>query len=280
LKQANVVGRSAALWMPRLNCIAFEHVAEYRALRFGGLYGPLLHFLSRRVDEVWADCEETLDETRRYFVPRHRARHVIPLFVAKSDGPFKTDYSLGPRLRLAAAGRLIARKNVPLMVAAVDDLRREGVDTTLDVYGEGPEKQSIETLIVQRGLQDRVFLHGYRADWVTQAREADIFLNLSEAEGFCIVVAEAMLASLPVVAADVGGIRDYGRNEDNMLKLATPDAQGARAAIHRLMVDPSLRERLGRQARMDMLEGYDALACRRQVAQALSSPSRTRLRAT
>ena len=120
LKQANVVGRTAAILMPRLTCVAFEHIAEYRARRFQGLYGPLLHLLSRRVDEVWADCEETLDETGRYFVPRDRARHVIPLFVAESHGPFKTDYALGPRLRLAAAGRLIARKNVPLMVAAVD----------------------------------------------------------------------------------------------------------------------------------------------------------------
>jgi glycosyltransferase involved in cell wall biosynthesis len=271
LKQANVVGRSAAMLMPRLNCVAFEHVAEYRALRFGRLYGPLLHLLSRRVDEVWADCEETLDETCRYFVPRHRARHVIPLFVAKSDGPFKTDYSLGTCLRLAAAGRLIARKNVSLMVAAVDGLRREGVDATLDVYGEGPEKQSIETLVVQRGLQDRVFLHGYRADWVTQAREADIFLNLSEAEGFCIVVAEAMLAGLPVVAASVGGIRDYGRDRENMMKLSGPSAQGARVAIVSLMRDPRLRERLGRQAREDMLQDYDALACRQQMAEALSS---------
>ena len=86
-------------------------------------------------------------------------------------------------------------------------------------------------------------LHGYRADWVTQAIEADIFLNLSEAEGFCIVVAEAMLAGLPVIAADVGGIRDYGRDGENMLKLSAPNAEGARAAILSLMRDPRLRER-------------------------------------
>ena len=85
LKQANVVGRSVAMLMPRLNCVAFEHVAEYRARRSQGLYGPLLHLLSWRVDEVWADCAETLDETRRYFVARDRARHVIPLFVAESQ---------------------------------------------------------------------------------------------------------------------------------------------------------------------------------------------------
>lgn len=271
LKQANVVGRSAAMLMPRLNCVAFEHVAEYRARRSQGLYGPLLHLLSRRVDEVWADCEETLHETRRYFVPRDRARHVIPLFVAESDRPFKTDYASGPRLRLAAAGRLIARKNVPLMLAVVDGLRREDVDATLDVYGEGPEKQALERLVVERGIQDRVFLHGYRADWVEEAMEADIFLNLSEAEGFCIVVAEAMLAGLPVIAADVGGIRDYGRDGENMVKLSTPSAAGARAAILSLARDLRLRERLGRQAREDMLQDYDAFACRQQVAEALSS---------
>jgi glycosyltransferase involved in cell wall biosynthesis len=271
LKQANVVGRSAAILMPRLTCVAFEHVAEYRARRFQGLYGPLLHLLSRRVDEVWADCEETLDETCRYFVPRDRARHVIPLFVAESHGPFKTDYASGPRLRLAAAGRLIARKNVPLMVAAVDGLRLEGVNATLDVYGEGPDKQAIERLVVERGIQDRVFLHGYRVDWVKKAMEADIFLNLSEAEGFCIVVAEAMLAGLPVIAGDVGGIRDYGREGENMLKLCAPTAGDTATAILRLLRDPRLRERLGKQAREDMLRDYDVLAARHQVAEALSS---------
>jgi glycosyltransferase involved in cell wall biosynthesis len=271
LKQANVVGRSAAVLMPRITCVAFEHVAEYRARRFQRLYGPLLHLLSRRVDEVWADCEQTLDETRRYFVPRHRARHVIPLFVAESHGPFKTDYALAGRVRLAAAGRLIARKNVPLMVAAVDALRRQGIDATLDIYGDGPERRAIETLVVKRGLQDHVLLAGYQSDWVAQAIEADIFLNVSDAEGFCIVVAEAMLAGLPVIAGDVGGIRDYGREGENMLKLWGPTAGDTATAILRLVRDPRLRERLGKQAREDMLRDYDVLAARREVAEALSS---------
>jgi glycosyltransferase involved in cell wall biosynthesis len=271
LKQANVVGRSAAMLMPRLTCVAFEHIAEYRARRFQGLYGPLLHLLSSRVDEVWADCAETLDQTCRYFVPRNRARHVIPLFVAESQKPYKTDYALGPRLRLATAGRLIARKNLPLMVEAVDALRGEGVDATLDVYGDGPEKRAIHTLLVQRGLQDHIALHGYRADWVTRAIEADIFLNLSEAEGFCIVAAEAMLAGLPVIAVDVGGIRDYGRDGQNMLKLPAPNTEGARRAVLRLAHDPCLREHIGRRARAEMLQEYDAGAFRQQVSEALSS---------
>ena len=280
LKQANVVGRVAAMFVPRLICVSFEHTVEYRARRFRGLYEPLLRLLSWRVDEIWADCAETLEETRRYFRPRRRATHVIPLFVAEGQGPFKTDYALGSCLRLAAAGRLAARKNLPVMIDALGALSGEDVDVILDVYGDGPEKQALETLIVQRRLQERVTLHGYRRDWVTLAVQADIFLNLSDMEGFCIAAAEAMLGALPVIAVDVGGIRDYGRGDENMLKLPAPDAEATRAAILRLVQDSALRERVGRQARVDMLRGYDMVACRQHVAEALSSPSRTRLRAT
>lgn len=272
LKQANVVGRSAAMLMPRLTCVAFEHTADYRARRFQGLYGPLLRLLSRRVDEVWADSAETLEKTRRYFLPRRREAHVIPLFVAAGDAPFKTDYGLRSGVRLAAAGRLVAGKNLALLIEAIVLLRAGDIEVTLDIYGDGPERRAIETLLVEHGLRDRVILRGYRPDWVAQAIEADIFLNLSEAEGFCIVVAEAMLAGLPVIAVDVGGVRDYGRDGENMLKLPEPDAQGARAAILRLLGEPSLGERLGRRARADMLQGYDTVACRQQLAEALSSP--------
>ena len=275
LKQANVVGRLAALLAPGVTCVAFEHIAEYRARRLQGMYGPLLRLLSARVDEVWADCTETLERTRRYFRPRRRAEHVIPLFVAREQTPFKSDYAIGRRLRVVAAGRLVARKNVPLMIEAFELLLREGTDATLDIYGDGPEKAALERLINGRGVQDRVKLHGYCADWASRAAEAaDIFLNLSSTEGFCIVVAEAMLAGVPVVAVEAGGIRDYGRDGGNMLKIFLADAHAASAAVLRLVQDASLRERLGRQARADMLREYDAVACKRQVAEALVSDGR------
>jgi glycosyltransferase involved in cell wall biosynthesis len=271
LKQANVVGRAAAMLMPRLTCVAFEHTAEYRARRFQWLYGPLLRLLSVRVDEVWADSAETLERTRRYFLPRRREGHVIPLFVAAEYIPFKTEYGLGSGVRLAATGRLLASKNLAVLIETLMLLREDDVDVTLDIYGDGPERQAIEALLVERGLQDRVNLQGYRADWVREARQADIFLNLSEMEGFCIVVAEAMLAGLPVIAVDVGGIREYGLDGENMVKLSAPDAEGARAAILHLIADSSLRERLGRRAREDMMRGYGIVAFRQQVAEALSS---------
>jgi glycosyltransferase involved in cell wall biosynthesis len=269
LKQANVVGRSAAMLMPRLTCVAFEHTGEYRARRFQALYGPLLRLLSVRVDEVWADSAETLERTRRYFIPRRREGHVVPVFVARSEAPFKTDYALSSGVRLAAAGRLVAGKNLAVLVEAMALLRDHGLEAKLDLYGDGPEKPAIETLVAERDFQDHVTLHGFRADWASDATAADVFVNLSEVEGFCIAVAEAMLAGLPVIAVDVGGIRDYGLDSENMLKLSSADAEDACAAILRLIVDQRLRERLGLRARADMLRRFDPVACRRQVAEAL-----------
>ena len=149
LKQANVVGRVAAMFVPRLTCVSFEHTAEYRARRFQGLYEPLLRLLSWRVDEIWADCAETLEETRRYFVLAAAQRHVIPLFVAEGQGPFKTDYALGSCLRLAAAGRLVARKNLPVMVEALVALSGKASMRPSTSTATARRSRRIETLIVR-----------------------------------------------------------------------------------------------------------------------------------
>lgn len=270
LKQANLIGRSAALALPHITCVAFEHIAEYRARRLQGAYGPILYLLSWRVDEVWADCAETLRQTDRYFSRRRRVKHIIPLFVADPNGPCKADYPLASPLRLVAAGRLVARKNVALMVETVASLRDIGVDAVLDVYGDGPEWKAVEDLVAEQKLDGRVTLHGYREDWRAQVVRSDIFLNLSDTEGFCIVVAEAMVAGLPIIAVDVGGIRNYGVDGMNMMKLSDPNPEGIQAAILQLAHDDLLRERLGRQARSDMLLACSADVCRVRVEQAVS----------
>lgn len=269
LKQANVVGRFAAILMPWMTCVAFEHSALYRARRLPGLYGPLLRLLSWRVNEVWADCTETLEETRCYYLPRKRACHIISLFSTSAASVSKTDYAIGPVLRLAAAGRLIPEKNVALIVDLVARLRSKGVVARLDIFGDGPEHGALLQQIRAHALQTDVCLRGYCADWIEQLTEADVFINLSEREGFCIVVGQAMSAGLPVIAVDVGGIRDYGRDGENMLKLVAVNLDLACNLVQCLREDASLRERLGQQARTDMLRHYDATACKNRLKAAL-----------
>ena len=262
LKQANVVGRLVACCFPAARCVSFEHISRYRARRAEWLYEYLLWALSFRVDEVWADCRETHLDTNRYFVKRRRRQQIVTVFRADPESPHKTRYALHAPIRLAAAGRLVPRKNFQAAIHAVRVLRFRGHDVGLDIFGDGPEEAALQRQIADADLGHAVRLAGYQQDWCAQALDHDIFVNLSETEGFCIVVAEAMAAGLPVVATAVGGIREYGRDGETLLALEAPDAAALVAGVERLIAGDTLREQIGRTARHYMLSQYSPQAMR------------------
>lgn len=267
LKQANVVGRAVLCAFPRIRCISFEHIARYRARRAERIYGGLLWLLSFRVDEIWADCRETLEATRRYFIARRRREAVVPLFQA-DVGIQKVDYEIVGPIRIVGAGRLVDRKNFDVLIDAIAQLRGEGGDVRLDIFGDGPEKETLARKIDAEGLGEAVRLLGHVERWLAQAASCDIFVNMSDTEGFCIVVAEALSAGLPVIATNVGGIRDYGVDGMNMLKLPAVDAALLASAVGRLVADKELRRGLGEHGRADMWRDYSAEAiasCRIRV---------------
>lgn len=260
LKQANVIGRAIACLFPASRCVSFEHIARYRARRAEWAYQYLLKLLSFRVDEVWVDCEETRVETARYFLPRRRQHHVVPMFRTEPATPHKSDYALHSPLRIAAAGRLVERKNFPIAIEAVRMLKERGIPARLDVFGDGPDMASLQASVDEWNLSDSVRLAGYRENWSREALSHDIFVNLSDTEGFCIVVAEAMAAGLPVVATPVGGIKEYGRDNENIVSLHKPDATRLTEHILRLANDDALRQRLGERARLDMIATHSPSA--------------------
>lgn len=260
LKQANVIGRAVACLFPSSRCVSFEHISRYRARRAEWAYQHLLKLLSFRVDEVWVDCEETHAETARYFLPRRRRHHVVPMFRTEHASPHKTDYRLHSPLRIAAAGRLVERKNFPTAIEAIRRLNAQGIPARLDIFGDGPEMASLQAAVDERNLTDSVTLAGYRENWSREALAHDVFVNLSDTEGFCIVVAEAMAAGLPVVATPVGGIKEYGRDNENIVSLHNADATHLAEQILRLANDDGLRQRLGERARLDMIASHSPAA--------------------
>jgi len=108
--------------------------------------------------------------------------------------------------RLISIGSLSHRKNFATAIRAVAHLKNE-----LDSYtiiGEGPERNKLEKIIRDEGLEDKVRLIGWSDEIETHLHFADLQLIPSLWEGFGLVAVEGMSTGLPVVASNVDGLRE------------------------------------------------------------------------
>lgn len=246
LPQANIVGRLAALAFPRLCVASFEHSSEYSK----SVYGPIMKALSGRVDVVLGDCQQTCTlAAERFFRTPPEVRLVVPL-AAFDDAvsPVKQDYDIAGPVKLVSVGRLTDAKNHARLIEAVVALNASGLDTELTLIGDGQLMPAMRQKIAALGLGDKVALPGFIADWRARAAEWDMMVMPSVREGLSITTLEAFACGLPVIASDVGGIADYGRDGDNIVTLdATnaPSPEDIAAAVKRVAGDGALRARIG-----------------------------------
>jgi glycosyltransferase involved in cell wall biosynthesis len=138
-------------------------------------------------------------------------------------------------------GRLDPVKDIPTLIDAVA-LLNESVH--LHIFGEGSDRQRIERRIADRNLSSLVTLHGQVDRPQTALVGAGMLVLSSLAEGFGLVLIEAMAAKVPVIATDVPGIRDVVRPEQTGLLVPPSNPPLLAAAIRRLVEDRNLRQRL------------------------------------
>ena len=95
-------------------------------------------------------------------------------------------------------------------------------------------------------------------------RGFDVFVLPSRFEGFPLTVIEAMLAELPVVASDVGSVREAVLDGDTGLLVAPEDPEALARAVGALLADPARRRAMGQQGRRRALERFTVEAMARR----------------
>ncbi len=138
-------------------------------------------------------------------------------------------------------GRLDPIKDVPTLIDSVSLL---GEMVHLHIYGDGSDRTAIEQRIADRGNAAQITLHGVCDNPQAALAHAGLLVLPSLAEGFGLVLIEAMAAGVPIVAADAPGIVDVVRNGQTALLTARSNPEQMSAAIRRLVQDRSLREQL------------------------------------
>jgi glycosyltransferase involved in cell wall biosynthesis len=102
---------------------------------------------------------------------------------------------------LVAAGRLAPWKGFDDLIEAMA-LLTVRCDARLLILGDGPQRQSLQNLIDERGLRDKVELVGYVENPLKFFRQADVFILSSLVEGLPNVLVEAMMCGCTPVATD------------------------------------------------------------------------------
>ena len=149
--------------------------------------------------------------------------------------------------------RFAAQKNQALLVEACAQLR---LQFRLQFAGTGPTLSEVERIVAESGLADRTEFLGDRPDVSQLLRRASVFALASNWEGFPLSILEAMRAGLPVVASDVGGVREAVIDGENGFVLERADRSAWAQALESLLTDDSLRSRMGRVSRRLFVEHF------------------------
>ena len=170
--------------------------------------------------------------------------------------------------------RLSVVKDHATLLRAIAELTPEIPNLHCVLVGEGPERGPIEALARELRIEDRVHLAGERPQIPNLHGLFDVSVLCSTTEAFPNSVLEAMAASRPVVATDVGGTPDAVRQGTTGLLVPPSDPSRLASAILRLHAEPALRQKLGAAARSAAQSGYSASAVISQVEALYTSLAR------
>lgn len=153
-------------------------------------------------------------------------------------------------LRAVAVGRLVPVKGFHLLIQAWEKVASVHPEWELEIWGDGPERDALERLVREKGLQDRVFLRGVTDDVQGKLLQSSMLVFSSLFEGFGMVLVEAMACGVPCVSfACPCGPRDVISPEEDGLLVPPGDTEQLAGAIIRLMEQPELRRAMGAAAR-------------------------------
>ena len=229
----------SALTLSRVPVIAVQHLPMAtpwpRVQR-------LMRFAATRLTTVSVSSGAARQIERLLDIPGTSIR-VVPNGVPEPEDRKAVPAQPG-RLVVGAVGRLHEQKGFDVLLRAVTGLP----EVQVVIIGEGPERPALQQLIAELHLGDRVSLLGWSDHASGYMRSFDVLAMPSRYEGMPLVLLEAMLAGVPVVATPVGGIPDTVRHDESGLLVPVDDVAALTTALGRLLSDGALRRRLAAAA--------------------------------
>ncbi len=157
---------------------------------------------------------------------------------------------------LISVGRLTPEKDFPSLLHAFAILSASLPNVRLWILGDGPERESLRTLIQRLGLSDSVQMLGMRDDVGYWLAQADLFVLASVSEGLPVALLEALAVGLPAVVTNVGGMPEVLESSGAGIVVPPRDPPALAAAILEIARRPDRLPALREAARRRYSERY------------------------
>lgn len=213
--------------------------------------------LDRLTDHYVAVSNDLMNEGVRAGIFRSSKVTVIPNGLKSDHVPRFFDVPAQRRVLgipegcpvIGTVTRLEPQKANDDLLRAVALVTRHAPNLVTVIAGDGPQRAALEDLTAKLGLTGRVRFLGWRSDAVEVLGALDVFCMSSRWEGCPMVLLETMAMRRPVVATDIGGVREIVVDEKTGLLVPPGDPKAMAAAILRLLRASREREEMGAAGR-------------------------------
>lgn len=220
-------------------------------------YWRAARFVRPKFDLVVAVSGQTRDAVIAHGVPRHKVALVRNAIVTANYDPSTVDSGvirsragIPPTARVVGCiGRLSREKGQLDLLHAAADVRRSHPATWYVFAGDGPDRPHVEALARELGLADRVVLLGHQPDVRPVFRDIDLLALTSHTEGFPNVILEALCMGKPVLATDVGGVREIVFPGETGILIEPHDPAAIARGLRQLLDHPDEAARLAAAGR-------------------------------
>jgi len=159
-------------------------------------------------------------------------------------------------LVIGAIARLHREKGIDLLIRAFQALAKEFPELILVIVGDGEERENLEALVKNSGLEDRVIFTGFQEAPERYLDVFEIFVLPSRVEAMPITLLQAMSLGKAIVATKVGGIPELIEDSQEGLLVEAEDQFLMTRAISRLVKDQNLRKVLGEKAEARAIQEF------------------------
>ena len=218
----------------------------------------LYNNLYERFNKIFAvsnECKKKLDE----IIPAVRNKSEVLFNIVSEDlinemsesyVDFDDNYK---GIKIITVGRLSKEKGQDLAIKALSKLKKDRYDVKWYCIGDGNSRREFERLIKEYNLEGDFLLLGSTSNPYPYIKNADIYVQTSRHEGYCLTLAEAKALNKPIVTTDFIGAYEQIKNNENGIIVSCNENDLA-DAIRRLINEKEICSKFSNKLREEKID--------------------------